>query len=104
MLRVSELDFMGITVQGLKPDPSKVEAILGLEAPRNKDEVQRMNGAVNYLAKFLHKLSQVMEPIKCLRKNDDIRHWEESQEREFQEMKLLVAQAPVLAYYKQTRN
>ena len=57
-LRVDTLDFMGhrLTADGLKPDPTKVEAIVNMEAPKDKSEVQRFCGAVNYLAKFLPKL------------------------------------------------
>ena len=65
-LRVQQLDFMGhlLTAQGLKPDPSKVEAILKLETPKTKEDIGRLNGTVNYLAKFLPRLSQVMEPLR----------------------------------------
>ena len=36
MLKVQEIDFMGhrLTAEGLKPDPSKVEAIVTMEAPK----------------------------------------------------------------------
>ena len=101
-LRLTELDFMGhrLTSQGLKPDPNKVSAILNLEPPRNKEEVQRFSGAVNYLAKFLPKLSQIMEPIRRLTQCDVDWHWSEEHDRAFREVKCLVTQAPILAYYK----
>ena len=53
-----------LTAQGLRPDPSKVEAILKMESPRTKEDIEKLNGTVNYLAKFLPKLSQVMEPLR----------------------------------------
>ena len=64
-LRVQEVDFMGhlLTAQGLKPDPKKVEAILKLPTPKSKEDIERLNGTVNYLAKFLPRLSHVMEPL-----------------------------------------
>ena len=54
VLRVQQLDFMGhqLTLQVLKPNPSKVEAILKLETPKTKEDIERLNGTVNYLAKF----------------------------------------------------
>ena len=84
-LRVDTLDFMGhrLTADGLKPDPTKVEAIVNMEAPKDKSEVQRFCGAVNYLAKFLPKLSNVLEPIRQLTKTDIAWHWMEPQEKAF---------------------
>ena len=101
MLKVQEIDFMGhrLTAEGLKPDPSKVEAIVTMEAPKDRAEVQRFCGAVNYLVKFLPKLSDVIEPIRQLTKSDIEWHWMEPQEKAFKEIKALITQAPVLAYY-----
>ena len=42
-----------LTAQGLKPDPNKVEATLKLKTPGIKEEIERLNSTVNYLAKFL---------------------------------------------------
>ncbi|KAK3713862.1 hypothetical protein QZH41_010915, partial [Actinostola sp. cb2023] len=101
VLKVKQLDFMGhfVTAEGLKPDPNKVEAIVKLQTPTDKQGVERLNGAVNYLAKFLLKLSQVMAPIRQLTHKDVEWHWDAVQDRAFEEIKQLVTQAPVLAYY-----
>ncbi|KAK3697327.1 hypothetical protein QZH41_004727 [Actinostola sp. cb2023] len=101
VLKVKQLDFMGhlVTSEGLKPDPNKVEAIVKLQTPTDKQGVERLNGAVNYLAKFLPKLSQVMAPIRQLTHKDVEWHWDAVQDRAFEEIKQLVTQAPVLAYY-----
>ena len=52
VLTMQQLDFMGhqLTAQGLKPDPSKVEAILKLESSKTKLDIERLNRTVNYLA------------------------------------------------------
>ena len=101
VLKTKQLDFMGhlITNEGLKPDPNKVEAITKLKKPTDKQGVERLNGAINYLAKFLPKLSQVMEPIRRLTHKDVEWHWDTVQDRAFEEIKQLVTNAPVLAYY-----
>ena len=66
--RVQEVDFMGhlLTAQGLKPDPKKVEAILKLPTPKSKEDIEGLNEMVNCLAKFLPRLSHVMEPLRRL--------------------------------------
>ena len=50
-----EIPFMGHVVsnKGLKPDPSKVEAILKMEPPTDKAGVERLRGTVNYLSRFV---------------------------------------------------
>ncbi|XP_054276522.1 uncharacterized protein K02A2.6-like [Macrosteles quadrilineatus] len=47
--------FLGFVLSkdGIKPDPSKVQAIVDLPAPRNSNEVQRFMGMITFLAKFI---------------------------------------------------
>ena len=49
----------------------------------------RFNGFVNYLAKFLLKLSEVTEPIRQLTRKDVPWNWSASQENAFVLMKEL---------------
>ena len=71
------MDFMGhlLTAQDLKPDPQKVEAILKLPTPKSKEDIERLNGMVNYLAKFLPRLSHIMEPLRRLTQTGVEWHW-----------------------------
>ena len=100
-LHQTSVTFLGhlVTAEGLKPDPEKVRAIDDMTRPTDVEGVQRINGFVNYLAKFLPKLSDVTEPIRQLTRKDVPWNWSESQENAFQEMKSLVKKAPVLAYF-----
>lgn len=100
-LRLQEVDFMGhlLTAQGLKSDRKKVEVILKLPTPKSKEDIERLNGTVNYLAKFLPRLSHVMEPLQRLTQTGVEWHWEDGEEKAFSELKHLVTQAPILAYY-----
>ena len=54
---------------------------------------------MNYLAKFLPKLSEIMEPIRRLMRKDTQWHWSEEQDSAFQKIQHMVTQAPVLSYY-----
>ena len=99
-LRMSEVNFMGhlLTNKGLKPD-NKVEAITKMPKPQDVEGVQRLNGFVNYLAKFLPKLSEVMEPIRRLTWKDTPWNWSSEQDQAFSNVQRLVTEAPVLRYY-----
>ena len=67
--------------------------------PEDKNGVQRLNGFVNYLAKFLPKLSDVMEPIRQLIRKDIPWNWGSPQKKAFDMIKNLVKDAPCLKYF-----
>ena len=60
----------------------------------------RLNGMVNYLRRFLPNLSDVMKPLRDLTHKDVEWCWSDAQERAWDELKGLIASAPVLANYK----
>ena len=73
-LRLEEVEFI-LMGDGVKIDPEKVNAILKMPAPTSVEEVQRLNGFVNYLAKFLPQLATIMEPIRKLTRKDTPWEW-----------------------------
>ena len=58
-LRKSEVRLMGhlITKEGLQPDAEKVKAVQEMPKPTSKKELLSLLGFVNYLSKFLPRLS-----------------------------------------------
>ena len=55
VLKQTEVPYIGhlLTSEGVKADPSKVEAVLNMERPTDVTGVQRIMDTVGYLAKFL---------------------------------------------------
>ena len=100
------MTFLGhvITQDGLQPDPAKIEAIKEMPSPTDVTGVQRLNGFVNYLAKFLPGLSDVMEPIRQLTRKNVPWNWSNTQERALEKMKILVSEAPVLCFYDHAKE
>ena len=49
------------TKQGLKIDPDKAKAVFEKPRPEDVEGVQRLNGFVNYLSKFLLRLADHMD-------------------------------------------
>ena len=98
IFKTDQLNFIGhtITNQGLKPDPSKIKAIVDMERPKDKEGVQRLLGMVTYLSKFLPKLSDMTEPLRHLNPKEAVWNWSEEQECAFIDIKRLVTCAPVL--------
>ena len=67
---------------------------------KNKDDILRLNGMVTYLSRFLPHLSDVMKPLRDLTHKDVEWCWDDTQEKAWNDVKTLIASAPVLAYYK----
>ncbi|XP_064111251.1 uncharacterized protein LOC135218731 [Macrobrachium nipponense] len=101
VLRKSEIAFLGhkITSKGLMPDPNKVEAFLNMKPPTDVTGVKEFTGMVNYLSIFLPNLSEVLEPIRKLTRQNTEWNWTEKQEKAFIESKRLITNAPILQYY-----
>ena len=100
--KCKEITFHGhlLTTEGLKADPQKVRAIVEMPRPENSGDVSRLNGTVNYLSRFLPNLSDVMKPLRDLAHKDVEWCWSDIQEQAWNEVKSLIASAPVLSYYK----
>lgn len=97
----SAVEYVGHTFgpEGLKPSSEKVRAILEIPEPRNRTELQRFMGTVNYLGKFIPNLSGMNQPLRQLLEKDTEWHWEEAQQKSFNELKRAITTAPVLKYY-----
>ena len=104
-LRKSEIKFLGhtLTSEGLKADPDKIKAIVEMEAPKNVQEVQRFNGMVNYLARFVPHMSQTIEPLRQLTNKSVQWKWGSEQKEAFEKIKELVTSTQILGYYSQEK-
>jgi len=104
-LRLKEVPFMGhlLMSTGLKSDPAKMGAITNMPKPQDIEGVQRLDRFINYLAKFLPKLSEVMEPI-CRLTQDTPWEWSTEQDKEFQTVQKLVTEDPILSYYDPSKE
>ena len=100
-LRQAEVKFMGhvISKDGLKPDPEKVTAIKNMPKPTSKPEGVTLLGFVNYLSKFLPKLSEVSAPLRELTTDQSKFTWAKQHDEAFATIQQLVIQHPVLKFY-----
>ena len=63
-----EVPFLGhmLTADGLAPSPEKIKAILEMPTPTDVPSLQRFLGMVNYVSKFVPKLSDHTELLRTL--------------------------------------
>ena len=88
-----------LTSTGVRVDPMKVKAIVEMPRPNNKKVVERLLGTVQYLSRFLPKLSDVAKPLRQLTEKEVVFTWQQQQEHAFTLIKDLVTSSPVLKYY-----
>ncbi len=95
------LTFLGHTVSadGLKPDPTKINAIIDMPIPKTKTDLQRFLGMINYLAKFVPNLSQITAPLRDLLKKDIQFCLQKPQFDAIAELKRLVTTSPCLKFF-----
>ena len=67
--------------------------------PENVAGVQRILGMVQYLSKFLLRLSDITKPLRDLTHQDVEWHWDEPQESSFEQLKEAVSVSPILRCY-----
>ena len=93
--------FLGhlVTKDGLQVDPEKLEAVREMPKPQDVEGVRRFCGFVHYLAKFLPKLSEVLEPIRQLTREGTTWIWTPTHDKAFETVQKLVTEARVLAFY-----
>ena len=100
-LRLTEVPFIGhvATNRGLRADPAKVKAIRDMPPPMDVAGVQRFLGMMQYLSKFLPRLSDMTKPLRDLTQKETEWVWEQPQQEALDALKQAVASTPVLRYY-----
>jgi len=103
---VTSVSFMGeiLCSDGIKPDPTKVQAILDLKEPTNKTEVQRFIGMVNYLGRFIDGLSENTAVLRTLLHKNSEWKWDASHRNAWSKLKTLICTHPVLLFYDPNKD
>ena len=101
-LRAREVTYLGerLTADGVKADEEKLKAIRDYTRPESRQDVLRLLGMVNFIAKFAPGVSDVTAPLRDLTKKNVEFHWLEHHEKAFNNLKSKLTDRPaVLKYY-----
>jgi hypothetical protein len=85
-----------ISKDGIRIDPSKIEAIQKLEHPRNIKELQSFIGKIKFLRRFIPNLAELLRNITNMLKKDTKIKWDTESKQSFEQVKHALTQAPVL--------
>ena len=88
-----------LTEQGVQPDPSKLKAIQEYTRPTCKQDVMRLLGMINYIAKFTPRISETTAPLRELIRKEVEFHWLEHHEQAFEKLKSQLTDPETLSYY-----
>jgi hypothetical protein len=96
---LEEIQFLGhvLSARGIAVDPSKVKDILEWKPPTTIHQVRSFLGLAGYYHRFIPDFSKLVKPITSLLKNDTKFNWSSKCNEAFEELKVLLTTAPVLA-------
>ena len=99
---VSGVEFVGhkITEHGIKADDKKLAAVRDMPEPQNITELRSFLGLCQQLAKFSHKLANLIEPLRALLSDKNEFVWAPNHTAAFQEIKTELTSPRVLQPYQ----
>ena len=104
-IKKSEIRFIGdkMSCKGISPAGDKVEAaILQMQKPQCKEDVQRALGCINYVGKFIPNLANKCTHIRSLLRCKTEWIWGPEHDNEWESIKSILTSLLVLRFYNPT--
>ena len=95
---LKEASFLGhiMSSEGIRVDPTKIEAVVNWKTPRNITEVRSFLGLAGYYRRFVRGFSIITSPLtKLLRKGVKF-EWSDKCQNSFEQLKEMLVEALVL--------
>ncbi|KAL6315203.1 hypothetical protein AAG906_037435 [Vitis piasezkii] len=86
-----------VSERGIEVDPDKIRAILDMPAPRTEREVRDFLGRLQYISRFIARLTDICEPIFRLLRKSQPTVWDDQCQRAFERIIEYLLSPPVLA-------
>ncbi|XP_055633904.1 uncharacterized protein K02A2.6-like [Toxorhynchites rutilus septentrionalis] len=104
--RKQQIRYLGHIVdsRGLRPDPSKIEAITKLPPPGDVSGVRSFLGAINYYGKFVPKMRMLRYPLDNLLKVETKFSWSPECQKAFDRFKQILSSDLLLTHYDPKRE
>ena len=103
---VTETKYLGLIVgtEGIKMDPSKVDAIKLWDTPTCVREVRSFIGFCNFYCQFIRDFSKIAGPLNLLTKKDTKFTWSNECKLAFKGLKQRVCKAPILIHFDPSKQ
>lgn len=98
---VQELTFLGHRIDslGIRPDISKLKAVMDMPPPTSRTELQRVLGMATYLARFVANFAEILQPLTAMLSKKQEFVWGPVQQNAFDRWKAVLSSEPVLGIY-----
>ena len=95
---LKEVSFLGhiVSVEGIRVDPTKVEAVVNWKPPRNVTEMRSFLGLAGYYRRFVRGFSVIASLLTKLLKKGIKFEWIDKCQNSFEQLKGMLVEAPVL--------
>ncbi len=99
--KVNNIHFMGHvrTPQGVKADDGKIQAVVSMPAPIDRQALQCLLGMIRYLASFIPGEASLTAPLRQLLRKDIAFQWQPEHDKAISALKTAMTNSPVLRYY-----
>ncbi|KAK3739257.1 hypothetical protein QZH41_000263 [Actinostola sp. cb2023] len=100
--RLPEIELFGLmfSKDGIKPAPSKVDALKSMSPPSNVSEVRSLLGMAQYSAQFIPNFSAITAPLRQLTRKETAWKWSSSEQNAFELLQKALSSESVLGYYE----
>ncbi|MCP5019326.1 MAG: hypothetical protein GY938_29185, partial [Ketobacter sp.] len=96
----TELKYLGFILSGdgMRPDPEYVQKIIDLEKPNGKPALLRVLGMINWLHRYIPRLSDYLFPLTEMTKKNVPFNWDDNCAAAFAQIKKLVSNTQLLRH------
>ncbi|WKA06492.1 hypothetical protein VitviT2T_024388 [Vitis vinifera] len=85
-----------VSERGIKVDLNKIKAILDMPVPRTEKEIRGFLGRLQYIGRFIARLTDICEPIFCFLRKNQLTVWNDDCHITFEKIKEYLLSPPVL--------
>ena len=89
------LDFL-VSNRGIGVNPSKIKAILEMPPPKSEKEIRGFLGRLQYISRFIAKLTSTCVPIFQLLRKNEPHTWNDECQKSFELIKEYLLRPPIL--------
>lgn len=101
-----QVEFLGfiINTDGVKMDPSKVQAVVDWPVPKSCHDIQVFNGFANFYRRFIGNYSALVAPLNRLLRKGVQFEWSDECQASFDELKRRFTTGPILRHFDPKRK
>ena len=85
-----------VSDRGIEFEPSKIKAILEMPPPESKKKIRGFLGRLQYISRFIAKLTSTYVPIFKLLKKNEPHEWNDEWQKAFELIKEYLLHPPIL--------